>query len=115
MVYVQSSKDKLEELKERLILEIVELQKKVNKGSNPVDKKISMINWTLDRIESNPNITMQELADLIEYRIEGVEREIDNAESKDELDWIFDEIRILARIRSTVGTVGQVIYSNNPA
>lgn len=115
MVYVQSSKDKLEELNGRLILEIVELQKKVNKSSNPVDKKISMINWTLDTIESNPNISLLELADLIEYRIEGVEREIDNAESKDGLDWIFDEIRILERIRSTVRTVGQVIYSNNPA
>jgi hypothetical protein len=32
----------------------------------------------------------------------GIEREIDNAESKDELDWIFDEIRILEGIRSSV-------------
>jgi hypothetical protein len=106
MVYVQTSKDKLQDLKERLIIEIVELQKEVNNSSNPVEKKISMINWTLDTIESNPNMTIQELADLIEYRVEGAEREIDNAESKDELNWIFDEIRILEGIRSTVRTVG---------
>jgi hypothetical protein len=106
MVYVQTSKDKLENLKERLIIEIVEQQKKVNNSSNPVEKKISMINWTLDTIDSNPNMTTQELADLIEYRVEGIEREIDNAESKDELAWIFDEIRILEGIRSTVRTVG---------
>jgi hypothetical protein len=106
MVYVQTSKDKLQDLKERLIIEIVELQKEVNNSSNPVEKKISMINWTLDTIDSNPNMTIQELADLIEYRVEGAEREIDNAESKDELNWIFDEIRILEGIRSTVRTVG---------
>jgi hypothetical protein len=106
MVYVQTSKDKLQDLKERLIIEIVELQKEVNNSSNPVEKKISMINWTLDTIESNPNMTIQDLADLIEYRVEGAEREIDNAESKDELNWIFDEIRILEGIRSTVRTVG---------
>jgi hypothetical protein len=106
MVYVQTSKDKLENLKERLIIEIVEQQKKVNNSSNPVEKKISMINWTLDTIDSNPNMTIQELADLIEYRVEGIEREIDNAESKDELTWIFDEIRILEGIRSTVRIVG---------
>jgi molecular chaperone DnaK (HSP70) len=106
MVYVQTSKDKLENLKERLIIEIVEQQKKVNNSSNPVEKKISMINWTLDTIDSNPNMTTQELADLIEYRVEGIEREIDNAESKDELTWIFDEIRILEGIRSTVRIVG---------
>jgi hypothetical protein len=106
MVYVQTSKDKLQDLKERLIIEIVELQKEVNNSSNPVEKKISMINWTLDTIGSNPNMTIQELADLIEYRVEGAEREIDNAESKDELNWIFDEIRILEGIRSTVRTVG---------
>ena len=106
MVYVQTSKDKLENLKERLIIEIVEQQKKVNNSSNPFEKKISMINWTLDTIDSNPSMTIQELADLIEYRVEGIEREIDNAESKDELTWIFDEIRILEGIRSTVRTVG---------
>ena len=106
MVYVQTSKDKLENLKERLIIEIVEQQKKVNNSSNPVEKKIGMINWTLDTMDSNPNMTIQELADFIEYRVEGIEREIDNAESKDELTWIFDEIRILEGIRSTVRTVG---------
>ena len=69
MVYVQTSKDKLENLKERLIIEIVEQQKKVNNSSNPVEKKISMIHWTSDTIDSNPNMTIQELADLIEYRL----------------------------------------------
>ena len=105
MVYVQSSEDKLKELKERLILEIIELQTEVNNGPNPIDKKISLINWTLDTIESNPKITIEELVDLIEYRVEGIEREIDNAESKDELYWIFDEIRVLEWIRSSVRMV----------
>ncbi len=71
--------------------------------------KNGMINWTLDTIESNPNMTIQELADLIDYRIEGNEREIDNAETRDELDWVFNELTILEWIRSTVRTVGQLM------
>jgi len=102
MVYVQRSEDKLKELKGRLILEIIELQKEMNNSPNQLDKKISLINWTLDTIETTPKVTIEELVDLIEYRVEGIEREIDNAESKDELDWIFDEIRILEGIRSSV-------------
>ena len=102
MVYVQRSEDKLKELKERLILEIIELQKEMNNSPNQLDKKISLINWTLDTIETTPKVTIEELVDLIEYRVEGIEREIGNAESKDELDWIFDEIRILEGIRSNV-------------
>ena len=102
MVYVQRSEDKLKELKGRLILEIIELQKEMNNSPNQLDKKISLINWTLDTIETTPKVTIEELVDLIEYRVEGIEREIDNAESKDELDWIFDEIRILQGIRSSV-------------
>ena len=102
MVYVQRSEDKLKELKGRLILEIIELQKEMNNSPNQLDKKISLINWTLDTIETTPKVTIEELVDLIEYRVEGIEREIDNAESKDELDWIFGEIRILEGIRSSV-------------
>ena len=102
MVYVQRSEDKLKELKGRLILEIIELQKEMNNSPNQLDKKISLINWTLDTIETTPKVTIEELVDLIEYRVEGIEREIDNAESKDELDWIFDEIRVLEGIRSSV-------------
>jgi hypothetical protein len=114
MVYVLRSKNELAELKRRLIHEIVGLEYEANRFQDhisnvTVDKKISMINWTLDTIESNPNMTIQELADLIDYRIEGNEREIDNAETRDELDWVFNELTILEWIRSTVRTVGQLM------
>jgi hypothetical protein len=116
MVYVLRSEDELAELKRRLIHEIVGLENEVNKfqdffSNATVDKKISMINWTLDIMESNPNITIQELADLIDYRIEGAERELDNAENRDELDCLFNELRILEWIRSTVRMVGQLLIS----
>ena len=114
MVYVLRSKNELAELKRRLIHEIVGLENEANRFQDhisnvTVDKKISMINWTLDTIESNPNMTIQELADLIDYRIEGNEREIDNAETRDELDWVFSELTILEWIRSTVRMVGQLM------
>ena len=115
MVYVLRSEDELAELKRRLIHEIVGLENEANRfqdfSNSTVDKKISMINWTLDIMESNPNITIQELADLIDYRIEGDERELDNAENRDELDCVFNELRILEWIRSTVRMVGQLMIS----
>jgi len=116
MVYVLRSEDELAELKRMLIREIVGLENEVNRfqdffSNATVDKKISMINWTLDIMESNPNITIQELADLIDYRIEGDERELDNAENRDELDCLFNELRILEWIRSTVRMVGQLMIS----
>jgi hypothetical protein len=109
MVYVLRSKNELAELKRRLIHEIVGLENEANRFQDHISKKISMINWTLDTIESNPNMTMQELADLIDYRIEGNEREIGNAETRDELDWVFNELTILEWIRSTVRMVGQLM------
>lgn len=116
MVYVLRSKDELAELKRRLIHEIIGLENEANRFQDhfsnvTTDKKISMINWTLDTMESNPNITIQELADLIDYRIEGNERELDNSETRDELDYVFNELRILEWIRSTVRMVGQLMIS----
>jgi hypothetical protein len=115
MVYVLKSNGQLEELKRRLVREIAGLERESNRVQNRpssfniiVDKKISLINWILDIIESNSRITIEELADHIDYRIEGVEREIDDAEIG-ELDWIFDELKILDWIRSAVRMVGQIM------
>lgn len=116
MVYVLKSNEQLEELKRRLVREIAGLERESNRVQNRpssfniiVDKKISLIKWILDIIESNSRITIEELADHIDYRIEGVEREIDNAEIGEELDWIFDELKILDWIRSAVRMVGQIM------
>jgi hypothetical protein len=54
-------------------------------------------------------MTMQELADLIDYRIEGEERELDDAKSVFETDKIFIELRILEWIRFTVRKIGQLM------
>ncbi len=63
-----------------------------------------MINWTLRIIDSKPNITLQELEDLIDYRIESLERELDDAQIRNETDRLFDQIRILDRIMFFVRT-----------
>jgi hypothetical protein len=52
-------------------------------------------------------MTMQELADLIDYRIEGKERELDDSTSIFETDKIFIELRILEWIGLAIRKVGQ--------
>ncbi|MDQ5869716.1 MAG: hypothetical protein M3530_08315 [Thermoproteota archaeon] len=41
------------------------------------------------------NITLQELEGLIDYRIESLERELEDAQIREEGDRIFDQVRIL--------------------
>jgi len=66
-----------------------------------------LINWTLDTIESNPSMTLQELEGLIDYRIESSERELDDAQTREETDRIFDEVRILDWIMFMIRTAMQ--------
>lgn len=66
-----------------------------------------MINWTLDTIESNPSMTLQELEGLIDYRIESSERELDDAQTREETDRIFVEVRILDWIMFMIRTAMQ--------
>jgi hypothetical protein len=54
-------------------------------------------------------MTIQELSDLIDYRIEGEERELDGAETVPETERILNEIRILEWIRFTVRKVGELV------
>ncbi len=92
----------LEELQKRLTNEIEGVKKKVHPIHNSVfnrslEQKM-MMKWTLETIASNPNITLQELEGLIDYRIESLERELDDAQTREETDRIFDQIRVLDRI-----------------
>ncbi len=92
----------LEELQKRLTNEIEGVKKKVHSIHNSVfnrslEQKM-MMKWTLETIASNPNITLQELEGLIDYRIESLERELDDAQTREETDRIFDQIRVLDRI-----------------
>ena len=114
MVYVITSNNEFEKLKAVLNAEIRELKKEVKPihsltFNQTIQRKIELINSTLETIESNPSMTMQELVDLIEYRIEGEERELDDSTSVFETDKIFIELRILEWIRLTVREVGQLM------
>lgn len=113
MVTVLTLDDEFQELKTRLVAEIKGLENEINRQRLPsyhiIERKIQLINSTLDTIESNPNLTMQELSDLIEYRIDGEERELDDAETVPETERILNEIRILEWIRFIVRKVGQLM------
>jgi hypothetical protein len=114
MVYVLTSNNEFEKLKAVLNAEIKGLEKEIKPihsltFNQTIQRKIELINSTLETIESNPCMTMQELADLIDYRIEGEERELDDATSIFETDKNFIELRILEWIRFTVRKIGQLM------
>jgi len=52
-------------------------------------------------------MTLQELEGLIDYRIESSERELDDAQTREETDRIFDEVRILDWIMFMIRTAMQ--------
>ena len=112
MVYVLTSNNGFEKLKAVLDAEIKELEIEIKPIhtltlNQTIQRKIELINSTLETIESNPCMTMQELADLIDYRIEGEERELDDSTSIFETDKIFIELRILEWIGLAIRKVGQ--------
>ena len=107
-----SHTNELQVLERRLASEIEGATKKISPLHNlaynhSVNKKIELINWTLDTIESNPSMTLQELEGLIDYRIESSERELDDAQTREETDRIFGEVRILDWVMFMIRTAMQ--------
>lgn len=107
-----SHTSELQVLERRLASEIEGATKIISPLNNltynhSVNKKIELINWTLDTIESNPSMTLEELEGLIDYRIESSERELDDAQTREETDRIFDEVRILDWIMFMIRTAMQ--------
>lgn len=112
MVYVITSNDEFQELKTKLIAEIKGLENEINRQHLPsyhiIERKIQLINSTLDTIEANPNMTMQELSDLIDYRIESEETELDDISRLS--DSSFEGVRQFDEEYVTMG-VGTIISS----
>ena len=101
--------NEMEELKARLTSECECIKREISQIHNPVldhsfNQKSAMYNWAMEMIEYNTNITLPEIEGLIDYRIESLEREIDDAETHEETAKLVDQIRILDRIIVLVRT-----------
>jgi hypothetical protein len=66
-----------------------------------IEKKITFLKDVLNTIETNPTITLEELAAVVDHKLEAEERALAN--SKDVFDnvsdKIFDSVRILGWIK----------------
>jgi hypothetical protein len=89
----------------KFLLEIEGLEKEfIYKKHAPtfyriIEKKIAFLTEYLGIMEANPTITLDELAALVDHRLETEERALKNAKNVFETDKIFDIVRILGWIK----------------
>src|SRR6185312_6446640 len=100
MEYVFARTKEVRQLERKLASEYEDLKKNVKSLHTPtfmrsLKRKVQLINWTLQLIELNPNIPIQELEVLIDCKIESLEKELGDAKYRWKSDRIYDEIRSL--------------------
>jgi hypothetical protein len=94
----------LQALERKFLTEIEDLEKQFFPSHAPtftriIEKKIGFLKEVLSRIETNPKITIRELAELVDQKLENEERALKHAKSVFETDKIFDSVRILGWIK----------------
>ncbi len=110
MEYTFARTAELQQLERKLASESEGLRNNVRSVHNPrlkrsLKRNIELLNWTLQTIELNPNITIQELEILVDCKIESLEWELGDAQTRWQTDSIFYEIRTLEWILFTVKTL----------
>ena len=100
MEYVFGRTKEVRQLERKLASESEDLKKNVKSLYTPtlmrsLKRKVQLINWTLQLIELNPNIPIQELEVLIDCKIDSLKTELGDAQSRWQSDRIYDEIRSL--------------------
>jgi hypothetical protein len=95
----------LQALERKFLLEIEALEKEfIYKKHAPtfyriIEKKIAFLKDVLYTIEANPTITLDDLAAIVDHKLETEERALKNAKNVFETDKIFDSVRILGWIK----------------
>jgi hypothetical protein len=103
---VQSS-DELQAIKSKFLTEIEDSKKEIHPKHAPtfiqiIERRMGLLKEFLGIIEANPSITLDELAALVDHRLETAETAIQNAKNIFETDKVFVDIRILDWIRYLV-------------
>ncbi|RPJ32164.1 MAG: hypothetical protein EHM25_01270 [Nitrosopumilales archaeon] len=95
----------LQALERKFLLEIEDLEKEfIYKKHAPtfyriIEKKIAFLKDVLNTIEADPTITLDDLAAIVDHKLETEERALKNAKNVFETDKIFDSVRILGWIK----------------
>jgi uncharacterized coiled-coil DUF342 family protein len=103
MEFIFARTKEVQQLERKLASESEALEKNVKSLHTPtlmrsLKRKVQLINWTLQTlqtIELNPNIPIQELEILVDGMIDSLETELGDAQSRWQSDRIYDEIRSL--------------------
>ena len=91
----------LQTVERKFLTEIETLEKEfIFKNHSPVfyqiiETKIAFLKEYLSIIEANPTITLEELAGLVDQRLETEERAMDKSNNVSETDKKFNNVRIL--------------------
>jgi hypothetical protein len=95
----------LQSVERKFLREIETLEKEFNyKEHSPmfyqiIEKKISFLKEYLGIIEANPALNLDDLAALVDQRLEEQERAMDKSSNVFETDKIFNNVRILGWIK----------------
>ena len=100
MEYIFARTKEVQQLERKLASESEDLKKNVRSLHTPtlmrsLKRKVQSINWTVQLIELNPNISIQELEILVDCKIDSLDTELDDAQSQWQSDRIYDEFRSL--------------------
>ena len=96
--------DELQVIEKELLDEVESSKKELHPTHAPtftaiIQRSIALLKETLGIIEANPNITVEDLAGLVDLNLETQERALQNAKNLFETDRIFTDVRILEWIR----------------
>ena len=94
----------LQALERKFLTEIEDLENQFFPSHAPtftriIEKKVEFLKEVLNTIETNPKITIRELAQLVDQKLEKEEKALKNAKTVFETDKIFDSVRILGWIK----------------
>lgn len=104
MQYHLQWSDELQGIERKFLTEIERLEKEIHLEHAPtftriIEKKIALLKEILGIVETNPSITLEELAELVDHKLDTQERALRNARGIYATDVIFDSVRILDWIR----------------
>ena len=104
MQYHLEWSDELQAIERKLLDEIESFKEELHPKHAPIftaiiEKRIDLLKETLSIIESNPSITTEELAALVDHKLETEERALKNAKNVFDTEKIFVNVRILGWIK----------------
>ena len=104
MKYHLDWSDELQTIERKLLDEIESSKKELHPTHAPtfttiIQRRIGLLKETLGIIEANPNITVEDLAALVDHKLETKEKALQNAKHVFDTDRIFTDVRILEWIK----------------